>query len=211
MESNIQIYQIVVGPVHTNCYVFHLNDSKNCILVDPGEDVDKIKELIDRKELKPEAILLTHGHFDHIMAVNELTASYRCPVYACDKEEKVLGDCMLNCSRHGAGVPYTVKADRLLKDGEKVSLAGMEIQLLHTPGHTGGSCCYYVNESVCFSGDTLFYESIGRTDLPTGNDMIIADSIIDKILVLNEDTVVYPGHGFRTTVEYEKKNNPYVN
>ncbi len=208
--KDIVIDVIVVGMVRTNCYLLYREGSEHCIVVDPGEQADTILDYLNEKHLKPEAVLLTHGHFDHILGVRELAATKHCPVMICDKEGELLSDPMLNCTTMGTGQPYALQADRLLKDGEEIFLADMKIKVLHTPGHTGGSCCYYFEEGFALCGDTVFLESVGRTDLPTGNDYALLRSIEEKIYVLPDDTVLFPGHGPHTSVADEKKNNPYT-
>lgn len=154
------------------------------------------------------AILLTHGHFDHIWGANELRRLSGAPIYAYEEEKDVCEDASKNVSDQ-AGRPETVAADNYLKDGAQLDLAGMHFQLIATPGHTKGSCCYYMEkEKVLFAGDTLFEGSVGRTDFPTGSMGRLVHSIKERLLVLPEDTIVYPGHGDETTIADEKKYNP---
>lgn len=209
--KDIQIDYIVVGMVQTNCYIIHRENSDQCVIADPGDRADTILKYLDEKGLTPEAILLTHGHFDHILAVAEIAAAKGCPVIVCDKEAALLADATQNCTIMGTGKAYALQADRMVKDGEQFSVAGMNIKVIHTPGHTSGSCCYYFEEGFALCGDTIFLESVGRTDLPTGNDYQIIPSIEEKIYALPDDTVLFPGHGQHTSVGYEKKNNPYTN
>lgn len=207
--KDIEIEWIVVGRLGTNCYVVHKEDSDKCILVDPGAQADRILDFLSEKQLKPEAILLTHGHFDHILALSEVAATKRCQVMIGEKEEALLSDANQNCSIWGTGSPVAGTADRLLKDGEVIEIADMKIKAIHTPGHTGGSCCYYFEEGFALCGDTIFFESAGRTDFPTGNEYQLVHSIQEKLFTLPEETVLFSGHGPQTSVGYEKKNNPY--
>lgn len=155
------------------------------------------------------AILLTHGHFDHIWGANELRRLSGAKIYAYEGEKSLCEDAEKNVSAQ-AGRPETVQADFYEKDGTVLSLAGFSLKLIATPGHTGGSCCYYLEEEkVLFSGDTLFEGSVGRTDFPTGSMSSLVRSIKEKLLVLPEDVVVYSGHGDTTTIGDEKKYNPY--
>lgn len=206
------IDSIVVGMVQTNCYFVTNTSTKETLIIDPGAEEKRILDYLREKELKPCAILLTHGHFDHIMAVNELRQALSVKVYACKEERELLEDTALNCS-YDFGKPYQVVADVLLKDGAEFSAAGFSVKLLHTPGHTAGSCCYHVvaeeGQEALFSGDTVFMESVGRCDLPTGNVRKIVESL-KKLLKLEADLLVYPGHGPRTSIGYEQKNNPYA-
>ena len=160
----MDISVLTVGPIQTNCYVVHQEGNSQCVVIDPGEEAAKIADFLKRKGLECKGILLTHGHFDHIMAVQAV-----------------------------------------------LNLAGFDIKAIHTPGHTKGGCCYYSEEDkVVFCGDTLFMESIGRTDFPTGNGRELIDSLKNRLLVLPGDVTAYPGHGPETTIDYEQANNPYA-
>lgn len=202
---------IVVGPVCTNCYFLKNKQTQETIIVDPGAEEEKIISALKQLQGKPVGILLTHGHYDHVCAVNELKEYYQIPVYAAKTEEVLLADANQNLSAAWSGVPYKVKADVLLEDGEEIQVAGFEITTIFTPGHTIGSCCYWLKEEeVCFSGDTVFYGNCGRCDLPTGNMSQMRKSLNKIFTMLPEKTVIYPGHGEETDVEFEKKNNPYL-
>lgn len=203
----MDIKRIVVGRVSTNCYL--VANEKQCIIVDPGDDFERIVHEIEKNEYTPVAIFLTHGHFDHIMAVNELRERFHISVYAAKTEDELLKSEYLNSSVD-FGYSYSTKADVLLKDGQWIDAIGMGIKVVYTPGHTAGSCCYYFkDEKVLFSGDTLFRSSIGRTDLPTGDEMDLFDSL-DLLMKLPEDVRVFCGHGPETSIGFEKKNNPYI-
>ena len=155
------------------------------------------------------AILLTHGHFDHIWGANELRRLSGAKIYAYEGEKELCEDAGKNVSRD-AGRPETVQADFYEKDGALLELGGFSLKLIATPGHTGGSCCYYLEEEkILFSGDTLFEGSVGRTDFPTGSMSSLVRSIKERLLVLPDDVTVYPGHGDTTTIGDEKKYNPY--
>ena len=203
----MQIQEITGGMLPTNCFIVTDEETDISAVIDPGfisdELFDKIKEL-----KKVDAILLTHGHFDHIGAVRELVRSFPMPVYAGRQEEKLLSDPQLNLSA-AYGAPVTVKAPHLLDDGQEISLLGRKWKVIATPGHTEGSVCYYVEqEKALFSGDTLFCESYGRTDFPTGSGRALRDSVTEKLFVLPEDTIVYPGHEAQTDIGHEKRYNP---
>lgn len=153
---------------------------------------------------------MTHGHYDHILAVEDVKKEYQIPVYACEKESGTLLDPSANLSGYG-NRSCSLKADILLEDLQVFDAAGFSVQMIHTPGHTPGSCCYYLkDEGILFSGDTLFYGSVGRTDLPGGSTGQIVESLHRLTDSLPEETEVYPGHDISTTIGYEKRYNPFV-
>lgn len=208
--GRLNIETLVLGAVSTNCYLLINEETKETIIVDPAALASKIENRIEMLGLKPVAILLTHGHFDHILAAHELRTTYRVSIYALKEEEELLGSPDLNLSS-SFGEQVNLKGDHYLGDQDEINLAGFSVKVLHTPGHTSGSACYYIKkEGVLISGDTLFEASIGRTDFPTGNSQALINSIKEKLFVLPGETMVYPGHGNPTQIEYEEKNNPYV-
>ena len=207
----MQIERFIVGMVGTNCYVVSNEETSECFLVDPGAYSDKVIAYIREHELKPQAILLTHGHFDHIMAVDDIRRAFHCKVYVHMDEAELLRDPSMNLSGTMGTEQFSMEADELLRDGQSLKLLDCEWKVMATPGHTKGSVCYYLDsEEVLFSGDTLFAESLGRTDLPTGSVQQIVRSIAERLFELPEDTMVYPGHGEPTTIGHEKKYNPVV-
>ena len=201
----MELRTIVLSGFMTNCFVIYNEESREAVIIDPASSADRIIEKIDKNECKPVAILLTHGHGDHIGAVEDLRKEYGVKVY-CHKEEKeVLENPEINLS-YMMGENISFSPDILLNDGEVIELAGMKIKVIHTPGHTKGSCCYLFEEyGVLISGDTLFYGSYGRTDFPTGSQATLMRSIKEKLLVLDPGTVVYSGHGSETTIGDEIK------
>lgn len=205
-----EIQSMVLGVVGTNCYLLINKETKETVIFDPGDDGERIARYIEREGLKPQAILLTHGHFDHIMGVPALTGAYPVPVYIHEAEADVLESPELNaCSMIGARI--SLKADRLVKDGEELLLAGAKIRVLHTPGHTKGGASYYIEDMrVVICGDTLFEGSVGRTDLPTGSMGTLVRSIREKLFVLDDDVTALPGHGGSTTIGFEKQHNPWL-
>ena len=205
----MEIKKLIVGMVQTNCYIAINPGTKEAVVVDPGDEAGRIRSEVERLGVKAQAILLTHGHVDQVMAREELRDGWGVPIYACEKEAEVLADPGKNLTGQFLGGGSALKADVLLSDQETASLAGYDFRLLHTPGHTGGSCCYYVeSEKVLFSGDTLFQESYGRIDFPTGSGRQIAESIVKVLFALPDDTAVYPGHMGDTTIGDEKLYNP---
>ena len=217
----IRIENIVLGMCATNCYaVFdggaktpggYVDDGqlKEAVIIDPAADAACIEAMIARYKLKPVAVLLTHGHFDHIGGAAELKKASGAKVYALAEEKKVCRTPELNLSAQMPPV-VTIEADEWLTDGQTVETAGISFQVIATPGHTVGGCCYYCKEGgFLFSGDTLFEESVGRTDFPTGSMSSLVRSVKEKLFVLPEDTKVYPGHGDITTIGREKQYNPY--
>lgn len=208
--KNAIIQQRVLGMVSTNVYVCMHAETKEAFIVDPADDADEIIRLISAMGAKPCAILLTHGHFDHIGAADALRKRYEIPVYAEEHEKELLASPALNLSG-GWADSLTLTADHLLKDGDMLNIAGFTIRVLHTPGHTPGGCCYeLVGEDILFSGDTLFYMSVGRTDFPGSSGAAMRMSLHRLLEELSEDTQVLPGHGESTTIGYEKRNNPYA-
>ena len=212
----MKINHYVVGMVQTNCYIVINDVTKECFIIDPGASGKQLAEKIKQDNLIPVAVLLTHGHFDHVAAAEDLAKELDIKVYAHEAEADTLHDpqknvsWMVNCKE-------SYEADVFLKDEEIISLAGFEIKVLHTPGHTEGGCCYYVaEENVVFTGDTLFAQSVGRTDFPGGSMSQIVRSIQEKLMTLNEpgnletDIMVYPGHNDPTTIETERMENPYL-
>lgn len=205
----MRLKTFVVSMVETNAYVVIDESTLNAIVIDPGDNGDEIYDFIKKENIKLNAIVLTHGHFDHIGAVNTIKKYIDVPVIACAGEEIVLENEMYNLSgMHGKG--YTVKADIILNENEEYKFGNLKFKTILTPGHTpGGGCFYFENEAVLFSGDTLFYQSIGRTDFNFGSMEAILNSV-KKLMKLPDGVTVYSGHGPKTTIGFERKYNPYV-
>ena len=194
----------------TNCYFVYEEGKKEALVFDPADKGDYIFEGLKNKGFTVAAILLTHGHFDHIWGLEALKELTGAKVYAYEEEKEVCENASVNVSK-GAGRPCAVKADFYLKDGEEITIAGIPLKLVATPGHTKGSCCYYFeSDKILISGDTLFQESVGRTDLPTGSMGTLVRSVREKLLALPEDVKVYPGHGESTTIGHEREYNPFL-
>ncbi len=206
----MKIKRFLTGMIGTNSYLIINEETNTCILVDPAAFSKELEEAMREEELTLAAIFLTHGHFDHIMGIDDVLKKYEVPVYAHREEEELLNNATLNLSAmYGKG--YTFSDAVYVEDGERIEAAGFTFQVIYTPGHTKGGCCYYCQEkSVLFSGDTLFCGSIGRTDFPTGSSSQLVRSVKEKLVVLDENTKVYPGHMDETTIAYEKRNNPFL-
>lgn len=218
--AEIKIGRMVMGVCQTNCYFLYRDGEKDCIVVDPADQGAGIYSALQRNGFQVRGILLTHGHFDHIWGLDALRDAVNAAaeadglepvkVYAHEDERELLRDSHKNVSKQ-AGRPCTTYADVYVKDGQEMSLAGMSLQVIATPGHTAGGCCYYFPEAgILVAGDTLFAESVGRTDFPTGSMSTLVRSIQDKLFVLPDDTRVYPGHGESTTIGHEKQYNPFL-
>ena len=209
----------------TNCYVVAAGPGEQCLIVDPGIGVlDRLDEVLAEHRLHPAAVLLTHGHLDHVFSVAPVCGARGITAYVHPADREMLADPAKGLSMNladmfGGRLPYTEPDDVAeLTDGATLSLAGLEITVDHAPGHTGGSVLFrlpgtgssWEAEQICLSGDVLFAGSIGRTDLPGGNTDTMLTSLRDKILPLADDTVVLPGHGPETTIGRERKVNPYL-
>ena len=208
--SDRQIVHLVVGPVQTNCYLVMNQKTKETIIVDPGAEADRIVSGLPKMQAKPVAILLTHGHFDHAGGAAEVAAHFGIKVYAEEHERETLDDPKLNLSGW-AGAETTYRADVFLKDEQEFDLAGFHIRVLFTPGHTVGGCYYYfAYQDALFSGDTLFAQSVGRTDFPKGSASALIRGIKEKLLPLPDEVTVYTGHNDTTTIGTERRYNPYL-
>lgn len=206
----LRVEQYVVGSVQTNCYFAINENTSEVLIVDPGACAARLAEIIDEKKLNPTAILLTHGHFDHAGGAAELAERYDIKVYAEEHERETLENPTINLSGwEGREISY--HADVFLRDEQEIDLAGFHIRVLHTPGHTVGGCCYYFSyQNAVFSGDTLFAQSIGRTDFPKGSASALIRSIEEKLMPLPDETTVYTGHNEITTIGTERMYNPYL-
>ena len=194
----LKIHVLPLGGYQTNCYIVHEENSTDCLIIDPGYEPEILSSYLEEKGLTPEAILLTHCHFDHVGAVKDLAAQYDCKVFL-DKKELAMPPMLTN------GPLYYTDG---YGDGDTLTLAGIPIQVLETPGHTPGSVCL-IMEDTLFPGDTLFAGSCGRTDLPCGDARAMRDSL-RRLAALSENYRVCPGHGPSSTLNREKKTNPYL-
>ena len=209
--AGLRVEQYVVGPVMTNCYFAVNEDTNEALIVDPGDSAAQLAAKIKEQGIIPKAVLLTHGHFDHASAAEALAKEFLVPVYAEEHEKETLESPEINlCGMMGqSGVVF--HADIYVKDGDILELAGFSIKVFHTPGHTKGGCCYYIEkEQALFAGDTLFCQSVGRTDFPGGSASVLLRSIEEKLMPLPGQTKVYPGHNETTTIGWERQYNPFL-
>lgn len=203
-------YQLViVGPLETNCYVYFCPETRECAVIDPGAEADQIFPLITHLNLKPVIILNTHGHVDHTGANVEIKDRYRAPIAMHQDDLPLLEENIQLEFGLMLGAKPTPRPDRLLMDGDEVRVGQTSLKVIHTPGHSPGSVCFYT-PGILFSGDTLFCGGVGRTDLPGGSWKDLIRSLRTRVLTCPEETVVLPGHGPRTTIGEEKENNPFL-
>lgn len=206
----MKIEKFVLGSMGTNCYLLINEKTNELVIVDPATCPDYIVNHVKANGFKPKAILLTHSHFDHVMGINGWLKEFDIPVYIHENEMPLLADPELNLSAF-FGTCYSYKDVVGLQDNEILELAGFQLKVIHTPGHTAGGCCYYAkNDGVLISGDTLFFQSVGRSDFPTGSASTLVSSIKEKLFCLPNDVMVYPGHGDETSIAAEIMNNPFV-
>ena len=206
----MRLQRLIVGPVQTNCYILENEEEHTAVVFDPGDRGDKIFQNVVEHDLHLVAVMLTHGHFDHIGGAKELKDLSGAKLGCLKEEEALCKDPYLNLSNN-YGMNLSVTPDILYTDGEVIEAAGIECKVLKTPGHTSGGCCYYFEDgNILISGDTLFEESVGRTDFPTSSTSELIRSVKERLFILPEETIVYPGHGGVTTIGHEKLYNPFI-
>ncbi|PPA71405.1 MBL fold metallo-hydrolase [Jeotgalibacillus proteolyticus] len=206
--------RIPLGPMQTNAYLLYSSNHQDCLIVDPGEEAGKVRQFLEKKKVKPSAILLTHAHFDHIGAVDALRDHYQIPVYVHENEKKWLADPSKNGSSFFQGItPITAREpDQVFTNEGSMKIGEWTFELLFTPGHSPGSVSFYFKEAgIVLAGDALFQGSIGRTDLRGGDHNLLLKSIHTKLLTLPEETYVLSGHGAVTTIGDEMNSNPFLN
>jgi len=214
--NKMEIKTLVLGEVSTNCYLVCNRETKECVIIDPAEQADIIIKAAAELGTAPKAVLLTHGHYDHIGAAEQVKEYFHIKIYANGLEQEVLNSPYKNLSEIMGRRELSIEADEYLADGQVLELAGFRIKALSTPGHTKGGMCYYfslnggsMEEQAVFSGDTLFQGSVGRYDFPTSDGNALFQSIKEKLLCLEEGMKVYPGHGPATSIGEEKPHFVY--
>ena len=201
--KKVILKKLVVGGMKANCYIFGDASTKEVFIIDPGGDAEKIKAMVDEHDYKVKSIINTHGHIDHVSA----NRHFQWPVWIHKDDAMFLEDSKKNLSSLFGFNLKSPPASKLLEEGQVLKIGEIELEVIHTPGHTPGSICLKSN-GILFSGDTLFYDGIGRSDFPYGSQEELLRSIRNKVLTQKDDTIVYPGHGPATTVGREKKSNP---
>jgi len=203
----MKIIRLAIGLYQTNCYLVADETTKAAFIIDPAGDLEQITNLINTKEYDLKYIILTHGHGDHIGAVEGLKEAYDAVLFIHEEDAEMLRDSQLNLT-YRMGETIEMEADQTFRDGDTLMVGELKLRFIHTPGHSKGSSCVLVEDTL-FSGDTLFLNSIGRTDLYGGDQRQIIESIKNKLLILPEETKVYPGHGQGTSIKNELKKNPF--
>ncbi|CAN3128712.1 MBL fold metallo-hydrolase [Mycobacterium sp. smrl_JER01] len=212
------------GVLACNCYVLAPRQGADAIVVDPGQRaLGPLRRILDENRLTPAAVLLTHGHIDHMWSAQKVADTYGCPTYIHPADRHMLSDpigalgqgFIVGLGRLTVGALFREPRQvlELDRDGDKVDLGGITVAVDHTPGHTKGSVVFRVEqgtEQLVFTGDTLFRSSVGRTDLPGGSGRDLMESLVTKLLVLDDDTLVLPGHGERSTIGLERHTNPFL-
>lgn len=210
----MKVTTLMVGPLQANCYLLAEGTGTPAAIIDPGGDGPLIKAAVERDNLQPVVIIDTHGHIDHIAANSYLRELYQIPLLIHAADADSLTDPVLNLSALGLGNAGSLPPDRLLRDGDEIEVGALRLEVLHTPGHTPGGICLLLKQigatDIVFTGDTLFAAGVGRTDFPGGSMEELMNSIRNKLLVLPEDTVIYPGHGPASTIGREKASNPFL-
>ena len=206
---NLYIKTIVTGPFQENSYLLIDKLSKKCVLIDPGDEAQKIINFINEKNIIPIAIINTHAHLDHIGAISEIKAEYSTPFYLHTEEKPILDSYLISCRMFGMKPAQSPSVDVWLNASGELLIGPFKFLIIETPGHTPGGCSFLIDD-VIFVGDTLFQGSIGRTDLPGGDRKILDKSLIKLINKLNPKTTVYSGHGPSTSIGFEKINNPFL-
>jgi len=201
--------RLIVGPLSVNCYIIGDDQTREAIIVDPGGNARDILDTLRREQLQPIALINTHAHFDHLIALAELREKTGAPFWLHTDEAPVLASASLGARMFGFAMAQPKPAERLLHDGDPVRVGTLVLRVLHTPGHTPGGICL-LGDGWLISGDTLFQAGIGRTDLPGGDYATLMASIRDKLLTLPDTTIVYPGHGEPTTIGEERQLNPFL-
>jgi len=200
---------IVVGALMVNSYLLGCEKSGQGLIIDPGDDTDSILAAVSRHGLKIVAVLNTHGHFDHVGGNRRILEATHAELLIHELDASMLSRAVDVAAMFGLSAENSPSPTGFLREGEPVRFGEYELKVLHTPGHTLGGCSFY-HDGLVFSGDTLFADAVGRTDFPGGSSLALKNSIREKLFVLADDTIVYPGHGPSTTIGHERLHNPYV-
>ena len=208
--SSFSIKSVVVGPVDVNCYILKDKATGKGAVIDPGGHVERIMSLINDMKADIAEIIITHGHFDHIGALDELRNAIGCGASIHELDAEMLLKSRKNLSIFMGTEASFRPAERLLKDGDVIRFGESFLKVIHTPGHTAGGICLYDGDKVLFSGDTLFAGSVGRSDFPGGDHYQLIESVVKALAEVKDETVVYPGHGPETGMGYERKTNPFL-
>lgn len=203
-------HRFILGNLVTNCYVIADEKTKNAVLFDAPAQGEKILDYLEKNNLTLKYVFLTHAHFDHIPALKEVTEKTGAKIFLHKEEEKYLNNPSLNLVKDTEETLEEISEYSCLNDGDEICVDEISIKILHTPGHTTGSSCYLLGEDTLISGDTLFSGSIGRTDFPLGSFEDEIRSIKEKLMVLDDEVKVCPGHGFSTTIGKQRKENPFL-
>ncbi|MCP4024225.1 MAG: MBL fold metallo-hydrolase [Desulfobacteraceae bacterium] len=203
------IKKLAVGPIMANCFILGCENTKEAVVIDPGDDADRILMELAQSELKVKYLINTHGHFDHVGANKRMKEVTGAQLAIHPDDEYMLQELSRSANRFGLSAENSPPADFLLNDGDKLTFGDITLDVIHTPGHSKGGVCLYTQGHL-FAGDTLFAGSIGRTDLVGGDSGTLILSIKDKLLGFDDNTVVYPGHGPETTIGNEKRMNPFL-
>ncbi|WP_273323836.1 MBL fold metallo-hydrolase [Vallitalea guaymasensis] len=207
----MKVKTMMLGILQTNVYIVYDEESKDAVVIDPAGDEDRIIRFIEENNLRLMGIIVTHGHFDHIGVVDAIRDNYGVPVFTSRQEGELMADPNKNLSLNLMRTVVAVENDEVVGDKDILEFGELEFDCIVVPGHSPESVCYYNKDNdVLFCGDTLFAGSIGRTDFYDGPQNTLINSIKDRLMILPEETKVYPGHGFQTTIGYEKKTNIYM-
>ena len=203
------VKKLEVGPIMANCYVLGCEKTKEAVVIDPGDDSDRILMTLADKGLTVKYLVNTHGHFDHVGANKKMKEVTGAPIMIHSEDEPMLGQLDRAAAAFGLSAENSPAADQLLNDGDEIIFGEITLKVIHTPGHSRGGICLYT-KGYLFVGDTLFAGSIGRTDLPGGDYNTLIANIKEKLFSLPDDTTVYTGHGPETTIAQEKRSNPFL-
>jgi len=209
LEVILIIRKLEVGPIMANCFILGCESTKKAVVVDPGDDADRILMELSKLELKVKYLVNTHGHFDHVGANKRMKETTGADIAIHPDDEIMLGELSQSASMFGLSAENSPPADILLNDGDELAFGEISLKVIHTPGHSKGGICLYTPGHL-FAGDTLFKGSIGRTDLPGGDYDTLIASIKTKLLGIDDDTIVYTGHGPETSIGDEKRMNPFL-